>query len=73
MSYNNGYEVIFVENQEQNLNEQEELTDVQEEIIPKKQGYTPRPKHQVWLARIGLVAFLIALVVYYLVYFRGGR
>ena len=62
-----------MENQEQNFNEQEELTDVQEEFIPKQQGYKERPKYQVWLARIGLVAFIIALIVYYLVYFRGGR
>ena len=62
-----------MENQEQNLNTQEELTDVQQEVIPTQQGYKERPKHQVWLARIGLVAFIIALIVYYLVYFRGGR
>ena len=62
-----------MENNEQMIPEQEELTDVQEEVIPTKQGYSPRPKHQVWLARIGLVAFIIVLIVYYMVYFRGGR
>ena len=36
-------------------------------------GYTPRPAWQVWAARIGLVLFIILLVVYYMVYFRGGR
>ena len=62
-----------MENNEQILPEQEELTNVQEEIIPTKQSYSPRPKHQVWLARIALVAFIILLIVYYMVYFRGGR
>ena len=50
----------------------EQREDIQQET-PDESGYTPRPMWQVWLARIGLVAFLIALVVYYLVYFRGGR
>ena len=61
-----------MENQEMNLPE-EELTPVEEMPIPQKEGYSPRPKYQVWLARIGLVAFIIVLIVYYMVYFRGGR
>ena len=72
MCYNHSKEVIFVENQEPILNE-EELTEVQEEVIPTKQGYTERPKYQVWLARLGLVVFIFILVIYYMVYFRGGR
>ena len=62
-----------MENNEQMIPEQGELTDVQEEVVPKQQGYKERPKHQVWLARIALVAFIIVLIVYYMVYFRGGR
>ncbi len=34
-------------------------------------AYVPRPRWQVWLARIGLVAFLVFLVFYYIVIFRG--
>ena len=33
--------------------------DEQQEQTPHKEEYTPRPKSQVWLARIGLVAFLL--------------
>ena len=72
MCYNHGNEVSNMENNEQNLPE-EELTEVQQEPIPKKQGYSPRPAWQVWLARISLVIFILVLIVYYMVYFRGGR
>lgn len=48
---------------------EEERVESAEEKAP---GYQPRPKWQVWLARLGLVAFLIVLIIYYFTYFRGG-
>lgn len=35
-------------------------------------GYVPRPRWQVWFARIGLALFLLVVVLYYLNLFRGG-
>lgn len=34
-------------------------------------AYTPRPRYQVWGARIGLVLFLVILVFFYLALFGG--
>ena len=45
--------------------------DEQQEQTPHKEEYTPRPKSQVWLARIGLVAFLLVLAYFYLSLFGG--
>ena len=56
------------ENQE-NIPEEEEIS--APESAPEE-GYTPRPAWQVWAARIGLAAFLIFLIFYYLHIF-GGR
>ena len=42
-----------------------------EEQTPES-GYTPRPAWQVWLARVGLVVFVIFLVMYYINILRGG-
>ena len=39
---------------------------------PEQEGYKPRPKWQVWAARIGLIVFILALIAYYLNVFRGG-
>lgn len=47
----------------------EELEQTQQ---PERSGYVPRPRWQVWLARIGLVLFIITLIAYYLFFFRGG-
>lgn len=42
------------------------------ENAPEEQPeYKPRPMWQVWLARVGLVAFLVFLVIYYMIYFGG--
>ena len=41
-------------------------------VEPEEEGYTPRPKWQVWAARIGLVVFILTLIAYYLNVFRGG-
>ncbi len=46
--------------------EQEELQ------TPENEGYVPRPRWQVWLARIALVLFILLLIGYYLNLFRGG-
>ena len=37
-----------------------------------EQPYTPRPKWQVWLARLGLLAFLIFVALFYFGLFGGG-
>ena len=44
-----------------------------ENLKPEKEGYVPRPAWQVWLTRIGLVAFIIFLILYYANMFRGGQ
>ena len=50
--------------------ENEELKDtIAEEEQPV---YTPRPKWQVWAARIGLVLFIAMLIMYYIHMLRGG-
>ena len=36
------------------------------------EAYTPRPRYQVWGARLLLVIFLLVLAVYYLKMFMGG-
>ena len=63
-----------MENHEEKATPEEQniLPEAQAEL-PPKEGYKPRPAWQVWAARIGLVLFIILLVVYYMVYFRGGR
>ena len=48
-----------------------ERNDLPEDNLTE-QGYTPRPRYQVWLARIGLAAFLALLVIFYLKMFQGG-
>ena len=40
--------------------------------IPEDTGYSPRPRWQVWGARIALVVFILILIAYYLNLFRGG-
>ena len=48
--------------------ENEELN----EQLPQE-GYEERPRWQVWLARIGLVIFILFLIMYYSNLFRGGK
>ncbi len=43
-----------------------------EQDIPEQTGYTPRPRWQVLLARIGLIIFTAFLLMYYVNLFRGG-
>ena len=40
-----------------------------EEQLPR---YTPRPRWQVWVARIGLVLFILVILMYYINIMRGG-
>ena len=40
----------------------DELNEIQES------GYVPRPKWQVWGARIGLVVFILFLIMYYAIF-----
>lgn len=43
-----------------------------EQIIPEQEGYVPRPKWQVWLARVAVVAVVILVILYYITIARGG-
>lgn len=54
-------------------NHEQNVTPEEQDVLPQKEGYKPRPAWQVWAARIGLVLFIVVLVIYYMVYFRGGR
>ena len=51
----------------------EELEQTPQPEQPRESGYIPRPRWQVWLARLGLVIFIISLIGYYLFFFRGGQ
>lgn len=48
--------------------EEERKEPLQQEEAP----YEPRPKWQVWAARLGLVVFILFLVMFYIILFRGG-
>ncbi len=43
-----------------------------EEIIETEPAYTPRPRYQVWAARIGLVIVILAVILYYWHIANGG-
>ena len=43
-----------------------------EEAPQEEPAYTPRPAWQVWVARLGLLAFLLFLMMYYFHIFGGG-
>ena len=42
------------------------------EIPQEEEHYVPRPRWQVWAARVGLVIFLLVLALYYINILRGG-
>ena len=48
-----------------------EEQDFQQEM--PEEGYTPRPKWQVWGARVALVVFIIGLILYYCNIFGAVR
>ena len=37
-----------------------------------EEGYIPRPKWQVWAARIGVVLITVLVILYYITIARGG-
>ena len=37
-----------------------------------EEGYVPRPKWQVWAARIGVVLVVVLVILYYITLARGG-
>ena len=43
-----------------------------ETVQPKEECYVPRPKWQLWAARVGLVLFLL-LVITQIINLAGGR
>ena len=43
-----------------------------DQIPDHGEPYQPRPRWQVWLARIGLILFLIFIALFYANVFRGG-
>ena len=40
--------------------------------LQEQSAYAPRPKWQVWTARVALVIFLLLILVYYINIARGG-
>ena len=55
-------------NKEVSIVEEERIESTQQEEVPSK----PRPRWQVWLARLGLVVFILFLIMFYIILFRGG-
>mgnify|MGYP003307675639 CR=1 FL=1 len=49
-------------------------TDERNEELPEQEQpvYTPRPKWQVWAARIGLLLFVAMVIMYYIHMMRGA-
>ena len=48
----------------------DEQKDLQQET--EQPVYTPRPKWQVWLARVALALFILLVIAYYINIMRGG-
>ena len=57
-----------MEEERKDIHPEEETLETQ----PEQAGYVPRPKWQVWGARIALVLFIVLLIFYYLNVARGG-
>ena len=53
-------------------NEELQQEQPQQEQQEQPQGYSPRPRWQVWLARLALVIFLGFLFMYYMNILRSG-
>lgn len=49
----------------------EEELEEEEEAAPAQQ-YVPRPRWQVWLARVGLILFVLMILLYHIHIMRGG-
>lgn len=52
--------------------EEKELENQNIEEQQEKPAYIPRPKWQVWGARVLLVLFIILIILYYINISRGG-
>ena len=46
--------------------------EIQENQEQEPKSYVPRPKWQIWGARVLLVVFILLLIMYYTNVFRGG-
>ena len=44
-----------------------------EQIMPEQEGYVPRPRWQVWAARVGLVIFILIVIAQLLQIAGMGR
>ena len=45
---------------------------MENEKLENQESYTPRPMWQVWLARVGLVLFILFVIYQYIAISRGG-
>ena len=52
--------------------EEKELENQIAEDEQTQPSYIPRPRWQVWGARIGLILFIILIILYYINISRGG-
>ena len=60
-----------MDEQQKNIPEEAMLPD--EEVIAQEEtGYQPRPKWQVWAARVGVVIFILIVLMSYYLIARGG-
>ena len=46
--------------------------DYEQEPLEQEQGYVPRPKWQVWGARLGVAFVILLVILYYITIARGG-
>ena len=59
-------------NKEVTIMDHNEQQEFQEDLQQEQPRYVPRPRWQVWLARIGLVLFILMIILYYIHMMRGG-
>ena len=48
------------------------MDEIQTPMQPEEETYVPRPKWQVWGARVALVLFIALILMYYINMMRGG-
>ena len=63
-----------IQNEVRNMENNEKITDEQrnEQTPQSGEGYKERPRYQVWMARVGLVVMIAAVVLYYYHIAKGG-
>ena len=49
-----------------------EVKPVENEQNIREEDYIPRPRRQVWAARIGVVLMVVLVILYYITVARGG-